>query len=73
MGIGVGRFHYKPNESLVNAEKIDGNLGVFTLGARYHLASRVALRVEYIRYAVFVSELESRNYQAGTIGLSIHF
>lgn len=73
MGIGVGRFHYKPNDSLVNAEKIDGNLGVFTVGARYHLASRVALRVEYIRYAVFVDETESRNYQAGTIGLSIHF
>lgn len=73
MGIAVGRFHYKPNRSLVNAETVDGNLGLFTLGLRYHLASRVALRVEYLRYAVNVSELESRNYQAGTAGLSIHF
>jgi hypothetical protein len=73
MGVAVGRFHYKPNESLVNAETVDGNLGLFTLGARYHLASRVAVRVEYLRYAVNVSELRSRNYQAGTVGLSIHF
>lgn len=73
MGIAVGRFHYKPNRSLVNAEPVDGNLGLFTLGVRYHLGSRVALRVEYLRYAINVSELESRNYQAGTAGLSIHF
>jgi len=73
MGVAVGRFQYKPNRSLVNAEVIDGNLGLFTLGLRYHLGSRVALRVEYLRYAVYVSELESRNYQAGTVGLSIHF
>jgi hypothetical protein len=73
MGVAVGRFHYKPNQSLVNAETIDGNLGLFTLGVRYHLASRMAVRVEYLRYAVHVSELESRNYQAGTIGLSIHY
>jgi hypothetical protein len=33
----------------------------------------VALRVEYLRYAVNVSELRSRNYQAGTVGLSLHF
>jgi hypothetical protein len=73
IGVGVGRFHYVPNKSLVNNETIDGNLGVFTLGARYYLGSRVALRLDYSRYAVFVSDFESRNYQAGTLGLSIHF
>ena len=73
IGVGIGRFHYKPNESLVNNEVVDGNMGVFTLGARYHLGSRVALRLDYSRYAVFVSDFTSRNYQAGTLGLSIHF
>lgn len=73
MGVGVGRFHYEPNKSLVNNQTQDGNLGVFTLGARYYLASRVALRLDYSRYGVFVSDLDYRNYQAATIGLSIHF
>jgi hypothetical protein len=72
-GVGVGRFHYVPNKSLVSAETNDGNMGVLTFGARYHLSGRVALRVDYSRYAVFVSDTKSRNYQAGTIGLSLHF
>ncbi|MFZ5504317.1 MAG: SH3 domain-containing protein [Pseudomonadota bacterium] len=73
IGVGVGHFHYEPNKSLVNREVQDGNLGVLTLGARYFLASRVALRIDYSRYAVFVSDTDYRGYQAGTIGLSIHF
>jgi hypothetical protein len=73
VGIGVGRFNFEPNKSLVNNEQLDGNLGVFTLGARYHLSGRVALRIDYSRYAVFVSDFDSRSYQAGSVGLSLHF
>lgn len=73
VGVGVGRFNYKPNESLVNKLPYDGNMGVLTLGARYHLSGRVALRLDYSRYAVFVDDDDSRLYQAGSIGLSIHF
>ena len=73
VGVGVGRFDYKPNESLVNSDPLDGNLGVFTLGVRYFLSGRVALRLDYSRYAVFVSDADYRNYSAGTIGLSLHF
>jgi hypothetical protein len=72
-GVGVGRFNYEPNASLVNAEKQDGNMGVLTLGVRYYLGSRVALRLDYSRYAVLVSDTDYRTYQAGTLGLSIHF
>lgn len=73
IGVGVGRFHYEPNKSLVNREVQDGNMGVLTLGVRYFLASRVAVRIDYSRYGVFVSDTDYRDYQAGTIGLSIHF
>lgn len=73
IGVGVGRFHYVPNKSLVNKETQDGNMGVLTLGMRYFLSGRTALRIDYSRYAVFVSDVHYRNYQAGTIGLSIHF
>lgn len=72
-GVGVGRFHYEPNKSLVNREVIDGNLGALTLGVRYHLSGRAAVRIDYSRYSVLVSDTDYRNYQAGTIGLSIHF
>jgi Bacterial SH3 domain len=73
IGVGVGRFDYKPNASLVNRNPNDGNMGVLTLGARYFLSGRTALRIDYSRYAVFVSDDDSRTYQAGSIGLSIHF
>ncbi|WP_374674769.1 SH3 domain-containing protein [Ideonella sp.] len=73
VGVGVGRFNHTPNESLVNNQPYDGNMGVLTLGARYHLSGRVSLRVDYSRYAVFVDDDDSRLYQAGTVGLSIHF
>lgn len=72
-GVGVGRYHYEPNESLVNAKEVDNNLGALTLGTRYFLSGRVAVRFDYSRYAVFKSEKTYRNYQAGTVGLSIHF
>lgn len=73
IGVGIGRYHHVPNKSLVNNEVVDGNMGVLTLGGRYHLGSRVAVRLDYSRYAAFVSDTDSRTYQAGTIGLSIHF
>jgi hypothetical protein len=73
MGIGVGRYNYVPNKNVVNRREADGNLGVFTLGGRYYLASRVALRIDYSRYAAFISDKNYRNFQAGTIGLSLHF
>jgi hypothetical protein len=73
LGVGVGHYNYVPNKSRVNRHEADGNLGVFTLGGRYYLASRVALRIDYSRYAAFVSDKNYRNFQAGTIGLSLHF
>jgi len=72
-GVGMGHYHYVPDKNRINRHEVDGNLGVFTLGARYYLASRVALRIDYSRYAAFVSDTNYRNFQAGTIGLSLHF
>lgn len=73
VGVGVGRFDYQPNQSLVNDEPIAGNLGVLTLGARYQLSGRMALRVDYSRYSFSISQTESRGIQAGTVGISVHF
>lgn len=73
VGVGVGHYNYVPNKNRVNRHEADGNMGVFTLGGRYYLASRVALRIDYSRYAAFISDKTYRNFQAGTIGLSLHF
>lgn len=73
VGVGMGHYHYVPNKSRVNRHEADGNMGVFTLGGRYYLASRVALRIDYSRYSAFISDKNYRNFQAGTIGLSLHF
>ncbi|MEK8032196.1 SH3 domain-containing protein [Ideonella sp. DXS29W] len=73
MGVGVGHYNYVPNKNVVNRKEADGNMGIFTLGGRYYLASRVALRIDYSRYAAFTSDKNYRNFQAGTIGLSLHF
>lgn len=72
-GVGVGHYNYVPNKNRVNRHEADGNMGVFTLGGRYYLASRVALRIDYSRYTAFISDKNYRNFQAGTIGLSLHF
>lgn len=72
-GVGVGRFDDRPDRSLVNNTPTTGNLGALTLGMRYHLSGRVALRLDYSRYGAFVSDTESRTYQAGSVGLSVHF
>jgi hypothetical protein len=73
VGVGIGRYHYVPGKSLVDQTIYDSKLGVATLGARYHLAGRLALRVEYSLYTAFVSDSRTRGYQALTAGLSLFY
>jgi len=73
IGVGLGKYHYVPDQSLVNAKLIDSNLAAVTLGARYHLQGRVVLRVDYSLYTAFVSDSRTRGYQALTAGISLFY
>jgi uncharacterized protein YgiM (DUF1202 family) len=72
-GIGMGRYHYNPNQSLVDNLKIDNQIGAATLGMRYHLTGRVAFRFDYTMYTAFVYDDRTKPYRAYTAGLSVHF
>ena len=73
VGVGVGKYHYVPGKSLVDQTVYDSRLGVAMAGLRYHLAGRVALRVDYSLYTAFVSDSRTKGYQALTAGLSLFF
>jgi hypothetical protein len=72
-GVGLGRFHNLPNKSLVDAVPTDASMGLATVGVRYHLSDRFVLRADYTLYSVFLSDLQSKEYKALTLGLSFFF
>jgi hypothetical protein len=72
-GIGIGRFHNIPNQSLVNFQSTNARLADAIVGARYHLTDRFMIRVDYAIYTAFVSDQRSLEYRAATAGLSFFF
>ena len=72
-GIGIGRFHNIPNQSLVAFQQTNARMGDAIIGARYHLTDRFMIRVDYTVYTAFVSEQRSLEYRAATAGLSFFF
>ncbi len=72
-GIGIGRFHNIPNQSLVNFQPTNARMADAIVGARYHLTDRFMVRVDYAIYTAFVSDQRSLEYRAATAGLSFFF
>ncbi|HEX7637861.1 MAG TPA: SH3 domain-containing protein, partial [Burkholderiaceae bacterium] len=72
-GIGIGRFHNIPNQSLVENQPTDARLADAIVGVRWHLNDRFMLRADYAIYTAFVSDQRSLEYRAATAGLSFHF
>ena len=72
-GIGIGRFHNIPNQSLVNFQPTNARMADAIVGAHYHLTDRFMIRVDYAIYTAFVSDQRSLEYRAATAGLSFFF
>lgn len=72
-GIGIGRFHNIPNQSLVNFQPTNAHLADAIVGVRYHLTDRFMIRADYAIYTAFVSDQRSLEYRAATAGLSFFF
>ena len=72
-GIGIGRFHNIPNQSLVEFQQTNARMADAIVGARYHLSDRFMVRVDYAIYTAFVSDQRSLEYRAATAGLSFFF
>ena len=72
-GIGIGRFHNIPNQSLVEFQQTNARLADAIVGARYHLTDRFMIRADYAIYTAFVSDQRSIEYRAATAGLSFFF
>ena len=72
-GIGIGRFHNIPNQSLVSFQTTNARMADAIVGARYHLTDRFMIRADYAIYTAFVSDQRSLEYRAATAGLSFFF
>ena len=72
-GIGIGRFHNIPNQSLVEFQQTNARMADAIVGARYHLTDRFMVRADYAIYTAFVSDQRSLEYRAATAGLSFFF
>jgi hypothetical protein len=72
-GIGVGKFKNFPNLSLVGAQTTDANLANATVGVRYYLTERFVARADYTLYTAFISDSQTTEYRAFTLGLSFFF
>ena len=72
-GVGVGRFKNIPNASLVNATETDANLATAAIGLRYHIAERFVARLDYSIYTSYVSDSDTADYRAWTLGIAFFF
>lgn len=72
-GIGFGRFRNLPNASLVGIAATDVNLANVTLGLRWRLAERVALRADVALLTAYLDDRRSAEYRAVSAGLSFAF
>ena len=72
-GIGLGKFKNIPNASLVDAFTTNANLANAAIGLRYYIAERFVARLDYSIYTAFVSDIDSADYRAVTLGLAFFF
>jgi hypothetical protein len=72
-GIGVGKFKNFPNQSLVGATATDSKLANAGVGVRYYISDRFVARADYSLYTTFLSDTQTTQYGAWTIGLSFFF
>jgi uncharacterized protein YgiM (DUF1202 family) len=73
LGIGLGRFKNIPNASLVSATVTNANLANAALGLRYYIAERFVARLDYSIYTAYVSDADSAEYKAVTLGIAFFF
>jgi len=72
-GIGFGRFKNVPNRSLVTDLTTRAKLTAATVGVNYHLSGRFVVRADYSIYTAYVSDANSAEYRAATLGVSVFF
>jgi hypothetical protein len=72
-GIGVGKFKNFPNLSLVGAQTTDANLANAIVGVRYYLTDRFVVRADYSLYTAFISDSQTSQYRAFSLGFSFFF
>ena len=72
-GVGVGKFKNIPNASLVSATVTNANLANAAIGVRYHIAERFVARLDYSAYIAYVSDGETTDYKAVTLGIAFFF
>lgn len=73
LGIGLGRFKNIPNASLVSATVTNANLANAAIGLRYYIAERFVARLDYSIYTAYVSDADSAEYKAVTLGIAFFF
>lgn len=73
LGVGLGRFHNLPNRSLVDASRTDVNMGLATLGLRYHVAERFIVRLDWTLYTALLGDNGYGEYRSLGAGLSFFF
>lgn len=73
LGIGLGRFKNIPNASLVSANVTNANLANAAIGLRYYIAERFVARLDYSIYTAYVSDADSAEYKAVTLGIAFFF
>lgn len=72
-GVGLGRFKNIPNASLVNAVETNANLANAAIGLRYYIAERLVAKLDYSIYTAYISDGDSADYRAVTLGLAFFF
>jgi hypothetical protein len=72
-GIGLGRFKNIPNASLVNAVETNANLADALIGLRFYVTERFVARLDWGIYTAYVSDLDSAEYKAATLGVAFFF
>jgi hypothetical protein len=72
-GVGVGKFRNFPNLSLVGAQTTNANLANAIVGVRYYLTDRFVVRADYSLYTAFISDSQTSEYRAFSLGFSFFF
>jgi SH3-like domain-containing protein len=72
-GIGLGRFKNIPNASLVSSIETNANLANAAIGLRYYIAERFVAKLDYSIYTAYVSDSDSAEYRAVTLGIAFFF
>jgi hypothetical protein len=72
-GVGLGHFKNIPNASLVNAVVTNANLANAAVGLRYYIAERFVAKLDYSIYTAYVSDSDSTEYRAVTLGIAFFF